>query len=237
MTDAEWLACDRPEPMLRHLYAVRLHRGKSGQRKLRLFGCAYVRRKWRRATDPRSRALVVATERYADGLVKASELTEAELAALEAREGGAKGLFVVGAGVQAPPWCLHTIEGLSDHRHPQPAWAFALAATLMPRVVQATAAHGPEDKAQTSLVRDVFGNPFRPTTLTPAHRTPTIVSLARTAYDERQFPSGGLEPHRLAVLADAVDEAGAADELVAHLRSPGPHVRGCHVVDMVLGRT
>jgi hypothetical protein len=51
----------------------------------------------------------------------------------------------------------------------------------------------------------------------------------------RQFPSGELDPHRLAVLADALEEAGAPAELVEHLRSPGPHVRGCWPVDLCLG--
>src|SRR5688572_16857480 len=45
----------------------------------------------------------------------------------------------------------------------------------------------------------------------------------------------GRDPHRLSVLADALEEAGATGELVAHLRSPGPHVRGCWALDLVLG--
>jgi hypothetical protein len=87
------------------------------------------------------------------------------------------------------------------------------------------------------LLRDVLADPSLSATLEPARRTPTVVSLARAAYDERHLPSGDLDPHRLAVLADALEEAGAHDELVAHLRGPGPHVRGCHVVDFCLGLT
>ena len=75
--------------------------------------------------------------------------------------------------------------------------------------------HGAEDRAQAALVREVFGNPFRPVTLGPAHRTPTIVSLARAAYDERQLPGGEPDRQRLAVLVDALGEGGAPDELVA----------------------
>jgi hypothetical protein len=44
-----------------------------------------------------------------------------------------------------------------------------------------------------------------------------------------------LDLHRLAVLADALEEAEAPSELVAHLRGPGAHMRGCHVVDLCLG--
>ncbi len=83
-------------------------------------------------------------------------------------------------------------------------------------------------------MRDLFGNPFQASTVVAAHRTPTVVSLARVAYDERHLPSGELDPHRLVVLADALEEAGAPCELVAHLRGPGPHWRGCHVVDLCL---
>jgi hypothetical protein len=40
-----------------------------------------------------------------------------------------------------------------------------------------------------------------------------------------------------AVLADMLEEAGCSDpQLLGHLRSPGPHVRGCFAVDALLGR-
>ena len=92
-----------------------------------------------------------------------------------------------------------------------------------------------EYREQALLLREVIGNPFRPVTIVPAHRTPSVVSVAQAAYDDRQLPRGELDPQRLAVLADALEDAGAPDELVAHLRSPGPHVRGCHAVDLCLG--
>jgi hypothetical protein len=59
--------------------------------------------------------------------------------------------------------------------------------------------------------------------------------LARSAYDERLLPSGHLDPHRLAVLADAAEEAGADAELLGHLREPGAKVRGDWVIDLLLG--
>ena len=49
-------------------------------------------------------------------------------------------------------------------------------------------------------------------------------------------PLGTLDPERLQVLADALEEAGYEEGLVAHLRSPGPHVRGCYVLDALTGR-
>ena len=72
----------------------------------------------------------------------------------------------------------------------------------------------------------------------PACPTSTVVALANAAYDERELPSGHLDPARLAVLSDALEEAGCADaDLLAHLRSPGPHVRGCWALDLVLGKS
>jgi hypothetical protein len=84
-----------------------------------------------------------------------------------------------------------------------------------------------QSASQAAVIRDLFGNPFRPITLDPDWLAPTVRSLARAAYDERILPSGELDPRRLAVLADALEEAGCADEQVlSHLRGPGPPVRG-----------
>ena len=67
--------------------------------------------------------------------------------------------------------------------------------------------------------------------------TPAVVSLAEAAYARRILPSGHLDPARLAVLADALEEAGCTDEtILSHCRGPGPHVRGCWCVDQLLGK-
>jgi hypothetical protein len=61
--------------------------------------------------------------------------------------------------------------------------------------------------------------------------------MASAIYEERSLPEETFDPARLAVLADALDEAGCSDaELLGHLRGPGPHVRGCFAVDAVLGK-
>jgi hypothetical protein len=79
------------------------------------------------------------------------------------------------------------------------------------------------------LVREIFGNPFRPPRFDPAWRTPDVVGLARTIYDEKAFD-------RLPILSDALLDAGCnEDRIVAHCREAGPHARGCWVVDRVLG--
>jgi hypothetical protein len=85
------------------------------------------------------------------------------------------------------------------------------------------------------LLRDIFGNPFRPLVVDRAWLPPTVVALAQAAYDEL-LPSGELDRDRLLILADALEEAGATGEILDHLRSAGPHVRGCFVIDALLGK-
>ena len=81
------------------------------------------------------------------------------------------------------------------------------------------------------LARDIFGNPFRPAALDPSWLTSTVVTLARGIYEERAFD-------RMPILADALQDAGCDNEdVLNHCRGPGPHVRGCWVVDLVLGKT
>jgi hypothetical protein len=88
------------------------------------------------------------------------------------------------------------------------------------------------------LVRDISGNPFRPVALDPAWRTPAVLVLAQAAYDNRILPAGTLDPERLAVLADALEESGCDNaDILGHLRGPGPHVRGCFAVDLLLNKS
>ncbi|MBI1916295.1 MAG: hypothetical protein HYS12_16425 [Planctomycetes bacterium] len=90
-----------------------------------------------------------------------------------------------------------------------------------------------EHQAQCQLLCDVVGNPYRPMTLGPDWLTwnsGTVVKIAQGIYDERAFD-------RLSILADALEDAGCVDgEILAHCRGPGPHVRGCWVVDLLLGK-
>jgi hypothetical protein len=82
-----------------------------------------------------------------------------------------------------------------------------------------------------ALVRDIFGNPYRPVAFAPGWRTDTAVTLARTMYEAREF---GAMP----ILADALQDAGCENpDILDHCRDVNqPHVRGCWVVDLVLGK-
>ncbi len=78
--------------------------------------------------------------------------------------------------------------------------------------------------------RDVAGNPFRPIVADPEWLTPTVQAIAASIYEDRAFD-------RLPILADAFEEAGCTNaDVLLHCRKPGEHVRGCWVVDLVLGK-
>ncbi len=82
-----------------------------------------------------------------------------------------------------------------------------------------------------SLIQDIFGNPFRPVAFDPSWHTSTAVALAQRMYDSRDF---GVMP----ILGDALQDAGCDnDDILDHCRGDGPHVRGCWVVDLVLGKS
>ena len=85
-------------------------------------------------------------------------------------------------------------------------------------------------RAQSGLIHCVFGDPFRPVTLGLTWTTPALVQLTQGIYDDRRFED-------LPILADALEEAGCQEQsILDHLRSPGPHVRGCWPLDLILGR-
>jgi hypothetical protein len=87
-----------------------------------------------------------------------------------------------------------------------------------------------ERAAQLPLLYCVFGNPFRPVTFSPEWRTSTAVVLAQQMYDSRDF---ALMP----ILGDALQDAGCDNsDILDHCRGAGPHVRGCWVVDLILGK-
>ena len=91
--------------------------------------------------------------------------------------------------------------------------------------------YGAGNDARRAIMRDIFGNPFRPAAFDPAWRTSTAVALASQMYESRDF---GAMP----ILADALQDAGCdSEDVLGHCRGPGPHVRGCWVVDLVLGKT
>ncbi|MBP3959436.1 hypothetical protein J8F10_29685 [Gemmata sp. G18] len=81
------------------------------------------------------------------------------------------------------------------------------------------------------MFRELFGpSPLRPLTFSPSWRTSTTVALASQMYESRDFSA-------MPILADALQDAGCdSADVLDHCRGPGPHVRGCWVVDLALGK-
>lgn len=90
------------------------------------------------------------------------------------------------------------------------------------------------ERLQLAILCDIFGpRPFRLVTINPAWlawQSGTVAKLAQGIYRERAFD-------RLPILAEALEEAGCDNaDILAHCRRVGPHVRGCWVVDLLLGK-
>jgi hypothetical protein len=195
--------------------------GKLSKRKARLLACAAIRRIWHLLTDPRSRKAVKVTESHADGMASDGELMAARKAAFAAStpEHAPTGKMQAREAKQAAN--VASWVTLADNDLEVVFWALEQVPTAI----------------RDALISDLFGNPFDPVAVDPSLLTwhdGLIRHLAQAAYDERQLPSGHLDPHRLAVLADALEEAGCTDlEILGHLRQPGAvHVRGCWPVDL-----
>jgi hypothetical protein len=232
VTEAEWLACADPTPMLEFL------RGKASERKLRLFAVACCRRVWHLLTDHRSRKAVEVCEKNADGLAHSRDLRVAAEAAIEATNGPFDGSYrdVLGAYLHAAMaawWASESPDSWEVDEVRNRVFSATVCDPDDPEV---------EDEVQARLLRDIFGPlSFRPSPpILPAilaWNNRTVPRLAQAAYDERCLPEGTLDPGRLDILADALLDAGCDYEgLLAHLRSPEPHVRGCWAVDMILGK-
>jgi hypothetical protein len=216
MTEAEWLVCADPRKMFAHVKPILLRKyGKGASRKLRLFACAAVRSIWDKLTDERSRNAVSVSERFADGEATARELVSAREAALEARIADPEETQPVRrAAHRAAGW--DSIGAAED------------TAAELRRIAGAEAR-----QLQCALLRDVFDNLFFAMTI-PAHvlawSDRTIPRIAQGIYEKRRFGD-------LPILADALLDAGCDDEtILSHCRSDGPHVRGCWVIDLILGK-
>jgi hypothetical protein len=276
MTEAEWLACEDLAAMLDFLEE------RASDRKLRLFACACCRVYWMHQ-DQASWRVVEEAERLADGLMLKHGLFDsrdplhggANRAALSTATGPAiiaarqVAEDMVETAAEHADYDFETsIHEAVDAAIGKDAWDTLSAADQDAAVEAAVSAAGGDvareavkeaareaarDK-QLSLLREIFGNPFRLSRAIPTSGQPeTISELARIAYDLRLLPSGykptrtwdavapgpgHLDAQRLYVLADALEQAGyTGSDILVHLRSPDPHVRGCWALDLILGRS
>jgi hypothetical protein len=204
-------------------------------RKIRLFCGGCCRRIWDKMSGD-NRSAVELAELYADGLASGGELAIREEECRLYPDRDDPDIFQE----DRPPeyWCdvasWHVVSAHVGDKYYEVCDATR-------RVARDRSGEW-EDVVQARLLRDLFGPlPFRTVAIPPAILTwndGTVVRLARAAYDERHMPEGTLDNGRLAVLADALEEAGCSDaDILGHLRGLGQHVRGCWVTDLCLGKS
>jgi hypothetical protein len=209
MTEAEWVACTHTESMLEFL------RSKASTRKLRLFVVACRRRLF--ALDGKGFSFKETPEAQ-ENLADAPTVSDV----------------------------ANPTDDLTGHAN-QYAQGFAWAAHFAPNscseqlFAPVGRSYEVEQAAQCVLLRDIFRNPPRPSSPIPppvlAWNDGTILRIAEGIYQERRMPEGTLDTARLAILANALLDAGCDNEdILAHCRSEGPHVRGCWVIDLILGK-
>jgi hypothetical protein len=264
MTEQEWLTSTDPAAVLRFAthadHNNAWHHKAVSDRKLRLWACACARQVWH-LLDERGRKAIEVSERLADGLATLEE-------------------FETALSLPNTPVKAALRDTCAILRLPTDIDAYGPIGLGIPSALQAT------------FLRDICGNPFCRTCLCGAGerlpdcsraariRTPTVLAVARAAYEDRpgrvckrcgggrawpkflgdasdygrritdaclnacpdclgtgHTEDGTLDPDHLAILADALEDAGADNvDLLAHLRGPGPHVRGCWCVDLLLGK-
>jgi hypothetical protein len=214
MNETEWLRCTDLERMLAHL-----GNGIS-ERKCRLYAIACCHRLWGNIRSPRVRAAIEVIERWADGTATREEARDAR----ETVTAGDLAFVHIAVRGDARSAALWVASQANAFRGLLAEW----------QLQSAEEARQAERQAQLALLRDIAGNPFRRPALSPlalAWGDRQIPKLAEAIYAERAFD-------RLPILADALEDAGCTEQaILTHLRGEGPHVRGCWVVDMVLGKS
>jgi hypothetical protein len=245
MTEQEWLDCADPEPMLKFLL------DKASNRKAKLFICGMCRLNWQLLYDTASQKCVEVVERFVDGRATDEELSYAQHCAecptfgydfqpatwrswTETGEVPASVQRLVEMGVLSKENLLKDEPAVD----PEIKGRLAAAADLafhasyeQPLKVPCLLGDFARlDGSAPSLLRCIFGNPFCPVAIEPAWFDHTIPKLARAIYDDRAFD-------RMAILADALEEAGCTNlDILNHCRQSGVHVRGCWVLDLLLGK-
>ncbi len=216
MNEVEWLSSSEPWRML---HAVQ--RSVPSERKVRLFNAAICRRFWEYLPEA-SQFILSESELLADGLVRAKD----------AQELCHRANKVVHALFDQK---YLTKQFPSNEVRFQRDSAAAVCYAVLPNELWGAAAYfwelkPSEKEPHSNIIRDVFGNPFRVVTVQPAWLTPNVVSIAQTIYDDRAFDS-------MPILGAAIEEAGCDNtDFINHCRSQTEHVRGCWVVDALLGK-
>jgi len=170
---------------------------------------------WQTLTDERSRQAVEIIERFADGRATEDEREKAQTKAAQVRNlGGLAAKFAASKSARHGAALVVDAAGQAaacppDQEYDPSKWEL-------------------EWREQCGLIRDIFGNPHCDTKVELSWLTASVATLAQIIYDDRDYG-------RMPELAEALEKAGCANvEMLNHCRYPGPHVRGCWVVDAIL---
>lgn len=237
MTEAEWL--DKPQPFA----LIEFFRSRVSERRRRLLACACCRRVWDLLGQDSIRHSIELAESYADGAIRAAELHAAhDQPYFNDLQNQLRGkaevtpqlsLRVLYAVAAARDLTLSTVNILNIVLDTSRDATGDYIPTPQHNETTGGGSIGYDDgelAEKVGLLRDIFGNPFRPVTFDPTWRTSTAVALANQMYQSRDFSA-------MPILADALQDAACAnEEILSHCREPGVHVRGCWVVDLVLGK-
>jgi hypothetical protein len=224
------LSSPNPENLIEHLQtsskSALIKHSPNYPRKFRLFACACVQRIWSALRDERSRQAVQTAARYADGLVSKEQLREAAIHARAVEDA------LAGAGQVRAAWAARAARLVAE-ANPWRVLRRTSAAVAEVVFGWSKARETEEGRRQTTLLREILGNPFHPVDVASCwlrwHQG-TVGRLAETIYAEDAFDV-------LPVLADALEDADCDNnDILNHCRGPGPHVRGCWVLDLLSGR-
>jgi hypothetical protein len=232
----EWFACRDPERILKGFDPLVDQTGiHISPRKWQLFMVACLYRIEQVFTDERSKAFIRTLEQYAEGAISEEELDRIGYQTIiESNTDNLRILPKEALSAEQLPisyaWdaLIAAIGPTGKRDFPSEVWNMGFSA--------GTATGQPEAEWQVHavLLHDVIGNPFHPSPPLPAAvltwNDGTVRRIAEGIYEEKAFD-------RLPILADALLDAGCNDEqLIQHCRSPGPHIRGCWALDLILGK-
>lgn len=262
MTESEWLSSSDPATMMEVVRNDR-QRVKSGpgwdnyyfasDRKLRLFAVACCRQVWHLLTDERSRRAVEVAEQYADGEVTVRVVEKACLDAISVGEIG--DLTMATTYLSGQPLNFSQFFADAGNERQWPDGSKSDQAALLREIV------GNPFRSVTQFRVPAFvlpgGLESRTTVLSPfpTWNDGTVLRIAQSIYDRRAF-------EEMPILVDPLMEAGCDDEaILQHCRGMercwdhpmidggcpncdekvwrplrSPHVRGCWVLDLLLGK-
>jgi hypothetical protein len=178
---------------------------------------------------------LTAAEAFADGEITAATLAQVGEAVGRAFAGASDVAVQLGTGYlrhlsDACEWACR--PGDEAQAAGKAAQAAARAAVDLPWPAAGEPYWGcpVELAAQAELARDIFGNPFRSSEIQLEWLTADVLAMAKAMYANRDFSA-------MPILADALQDAGCDDDdILSHCREAREHVRGCWVVDLLLGK-